>query len=73
MREYFLKCIRNSATISNYSQRTARLLAMKEIVTIELYCYWRLPDDGSKIVACKSSGKQACKLACKLGGWFHLK
>ena len=68
MREHFLKCI-DQATMTPFptnSQRTARLAITKEIVEIQLYCYCRLPDNGSKMVECESSG-------CKLGGWFHLK
>ncbi len=47
------------------NNQTIRLSTTKEIVKIKLYCYCRLPDDGSEMVA--------CGYTCKLGGWFHLK
>ncbi len=70
MREHFLECI-SKGTFNPFpvgSQRSMRLQKKKEIIDIELHCYCRLHDDGSKMVVCESKLQK-----CKFGGWFQVK
>ena len=70
MRQHFLQCIEKEKmepfpTLPTL--RSTRLSTKNKIVNIEVFCYCRCPDDGSKMVGCDNAH---CKVE---GNWFHEK
>ena len=62
MRNHFIQCIESQSITPFPTIKKRRQSVMANTVVIDVYCYCRCPDDGSKMVLCDG--------AC--GQWYHL-
>ena len=61
MRQHLVKCLEQKQVVPFPQMRTRRP-GRPLTITINIYCYCRMPDDGSTMVQCDGCG-----------GWYHLK